>query len=138
MKLKFTTHQKKYINKNAQYWIQTLHDNEVGQCKGTLEDEHGFCCLGVGALCYQLKTGEELPEDDNGNYEYASLEGEFESVLSWLGLQDYCGRPSGELGLSGGLEALSTLNDDDGYSFEQIAQVLLKHPEAYFLPTGNK
>ncbi len=126
MKLKFTEHQKKYMTKGAQFWVQTLYDNELDQCKYTLQKEDAYCCLGVGALCHQLKTGEDLLENNLGEYAGGTLVEHIKTV-QWLGLISDAGCTNGNQ------DALYRLNDCDNYSFKQIAQVLLDNPEQYFV-----
>ncbi len=82
-KLKFTPHQKQYMNVAARKWVQVLHDNEMDQAQEQLQVGNGYCCLGVAALCYQMETGEELPIGADGNYENVALEDKFEVVLDW-------------------------------------------------------
>ena len=44
MKLKFTTHQKKYMTKGAQFWVQTLHEN--GKYRAYINIDGSFKSLG--------------------------------------------------------------------------------------------
>lgn len=134
MKLKFTEHQKKYMTKGAQFWVQTLYDNELDQCRDTLESGNAYCCLGVGALCYQMITGEDLPEKEDGTYDGDNLAHEFEKVRDWLGLD----QPEGAPVEDPHMYYLVTLNDEKHYSFKQIAEVLLQHPEQYFVPVKGR
>ena len=133
MKLKFTEHQKKYMTKGAQFWVQTLYDSELDQARGALEQSNAFCCLGVGVLCNQLETGENYPTASNGRYLGGGLTNKYSKVKDWLGLLDWYGEPH-----SCQYESLIDLNDSEEYNFNQIAEVLLQHPEQYFIPVKGK
>lgn len=124
-KIKLTDHQKQYINSNAKYWIETLLPNDLNQARAHLQKGNSYCCLGVGALCYEIKTGNELPRDNLGNYDELTLVGDFAAVKEWLGLY----KPNGST--DAGLKALSARNDT-GETFQSIAELLLDKPEEYF------
>ena len=128
-RIKLTPHQKKYINPNAKYWIETLLPNELCKTTGTLEDSNGFCCLGVGILCCQMKTGIEMFTLSNGSYQGGTLEGDYLNVKDWLGLHSVGGSPKDNYIQ---FKALWELNDLHNYNFTQIAEHLLAYPEVYF------
>lgn len=135
-KIRFTEHQKKFMNKNAQKWVQMVYNDDLLQAINTLEKDQGFCCLGVGALCFQMETGLELPLKPNGDYARGSLVCEFETVQNWLGLWSSNGNPrfGGVLGDDKSLAG----HNDQGKSFREIAQFMLDYPEQYFIPVSEQ
>ena len=137
-RIEFTKHQKKYLNPNAMKWVQMVYNNDFLQAKAALQEGHSYCCLGLGALCYEMNTGDVLPVDALGSYEGGLLNGEFVLVKQWLGLIDEAGMPRGNNNDHlCPLSSLSSLNDE-GMSFLGIAKVMLAHPEAYFIPVDRQ
>lgn len=128
-------------------WVEALRSGEYEQGRGRLtqwnqDGDEMFCCLGV--LCdIAIKNGVEvpvtdwcyedsdwasgIPEDIAGSYIYAD-EVEFlpEPVMEWAGLADaqgtYIRIESGETQTL----KLTTLNDEIGLSFADIADEIEK------------
>ena len=99
-------------------WIEALRSGRYEQTEGKLRDGDGFCCLGV--LCDISGVSEW---DDTGRYdgEDHTLP---DSVQRWAGL----GSCSPVLGpRSGYPQDVTHYNDDLGFSFEQIADLIEKH-----------
>lgn len=108
-------------------WVKALRSGEYLQTQGQLRDSEGFCCLGV--LCDLVQEdisgwwdGEEfLTQDDEEHH--TSLP---RSVMDLVGIADDEGMFRTR---SGGL---ALMNDGDS-SFEQIADLIEKHPEEIFI-----
>lgn len=91
-------------------WVSALRSGEYKQTKGSLHDKHGFCCLGVAVDV--LIDDDWIPDLVNECY---TLDGEG-GLLSYSTLL--------KIGLSkNAQEHLACLNDD-GESFEYIADVI--------------
>ena len=96
-------------------WVNALRSGKYKQTRGNLQDGDGFCCLGVLCDLVDSEAWEEV---------------ELCSIRSFLGA-DTDGRgfavsdmPPPSVLLTTGLEDPSiyaTLNDEDKYTFEQIA-----------------
>jgi hypothetical protein len=118
MTIQLNDHQKKYINPLALKWIEALKSGGWKQCKDRLANrEGGFCCLGVAA------------EVSGWNYNPAAPDLIGHPIHN-IGLESVIGRP---LGVLPDGYALYKLNDDKNWTFEQIADWLLQHPEEYFI-----
>ncbi len=136
-KIRFTEHQKKFMNKNAQKWVQMVYNEEVSQTKEALQDANGYCCLGVGALCYELNNfSNNLFKDWAGYYCSGTLQGSFECVRIWLGLLREDGA-NVDASDEDNERVLAVMNDQ-GKPFREIAQVMLDYPEQYFIPVSEQ
>jgi len=103
-------------------WIAALRSGEYHQGKGVLESVWGdFCCLGV--LCHLAhKQGVvERVKGHDGQIWYDEEDGRLPcSVLDWSGM-------TSDIGLiEEGRASLAFLNDLDGRTFDQIADVIEK------------
>lgn len=113
---------------HRELWVKALRSGKYEQTKGLLADQDGYCCLGVACEEYRQQTGEGHWEDNNtfvdeaGNTSNTSLP---KRVMDWLGLADTAGR---HLNANDERETLDTLNDDRGFSFEEIADVIEAEP----------
>ena len=110
-------------------WVEALRSGEYRQTTGTLRgiSDGGFCCLGV--LCEISKTGEWVQDD--GSWRYAGPHHSDHATLSkplqqLVGLRNQTGRISRSAGLT-------IMNDDDGKSFAEIADVIEAEPEGLFV-----
>lgn len=163
--MKLTDHQKKYINANALAWIKTLLPNDIDQCQSTLQDDHSYCCLGVGVLCHQIKTGDmyngaaTITSKGTTLFEGGDLT-EYPAAQLWLGLHDVAGMfynitnsirvevsrffhdngidSSGVNTYKSAGGSLAGLNDTLGMNFKQIAEFMLAFPEIIFLPISEQ
>lgn len=93
---------------HARKWINALRSGKYKQTKDTLRDANGFCCLGV--------LDEIFPEkclSGGGNW--------FLNNYEQIGLGSYRGSLYNDDGSS--CVSLSQLNDD-GYTFDEIADVI--------------
>lgn len=117
----------------VQKWVDALRSGDYRQTRGRLQrtvaksddvvygsSEPGFCCLGV--LCeIAVADGviENLGPDSDGDIQYGAA-GSRSTVGPTIDIYDWLDETGGELGRLN----LVSLNDDEGYSFEQIAEVL--------------
>lgn len=101
---------------NAIKWIKELETTTARQGKGCLGNSiTGFCCLGVANQVLEL--GALARDGGLGN----------QSSYKELGLLSGTGRASL------GSRSLATLNDHHDYTFKQIAEVLRKQTDHYFI-----
>lgn len=112
-------------------WIDALRSGDYQQCKNYLHTNDGYCCLGVA--CDILKIPVEYDDDGVAYYqdEHEKLPA---SVYRQLNLIDNIGAiraytPHFEKPFTE--EALSALNDN-GYTFEKIADFMEKYPFLFF------
>lgn len=109
-------------------WINALNSGKFSQTKEVLQDERGYCCLGVA--CTLLSIGAYATEDRYGISDYVSEEESFmgsflrgslpiqeDGAPAWLThIDDDAHTKTGR--------RLSTLNDKYGWSFTDIAELL--------------
>ena len=140
----------------AKRWADALESGKYDQGKGRLErrrpldsSDDGFCCLGV--LCaLAVEDGVIERRDEDGNIIFGSAE-EFkdggssmsfppESVIEWAGLSSEnpafevvlpsgCGIEGCNLGHNNTNHQAAELNDDKGFTFEQIATLIREQHE---------
>lgn len=117
------------MNENAKKWNKALMSGEYKQSKYELGGPScGYCCLGVACAVYEKETGLNLPKNVNGIYILPTLEYDFSVVQNWLGLKS----PTGSFFTGeGNCMSLSALNDD-GSSFEEIANIIESEPKGLF------
>lgn len=115
-----TQHNKANIRK----WVNALRSGEYKQTTGVLQNENGYCCLGV--LCdVAVKSGLDVDvyttTDDNGEpcTGYGDSWSQLpQEVVNWAGLEN----PNPML-----IEDYAiSLNDNRGYTFDQIADLIEK------------
>lgn len=113
---------------NRELWYEALLSGEYSQCTGSLQDNSGYCCLGVACMVYEKATDNNglLPRHPDGVLMGGVLENvpSLISVREWLGLRT----PAG--GIPGFL-SLASLNDQ-GRSFEIIVEKAKKFEEELF------
>lgn len=99
-------------------WVAALRSGDYKQGTGDLRKGNSFCCLGVLCQIFSVETGTKWHSDGvvfNMLGEDVILPRE---VSEWAGIQR-----SYNPELSNG-ETLTTINDDMGWSFEQIANAI--------------
>jgi hypothetical protein len=106
-------------------WTAALRSGEYDQGQRALYDGSAFCCLGV--LCDLAVRDKVLMPPRHSPLDGAwSYDGRPdllpETVLGWAGLGS--SNPEVLVGADPGLTDLTTLNDDDGWSFAQIADAI--------------
>lgn len=137
------------LGPNQALWVYELENGGRKQGAGCLQDGDMFCCLGVA--CEVLESPEtpvvrEIDDDITGDTLIDQR-----PVMAKLGIRDDCGIPDKtnprcddlvrfvrqmtihpDLVKSWKDCTLTTLNDDKGLAFFQIASVLRRFPELYF------
>ena len=123
------------MNENAKLWVRVLRSGQYEQNTGALRSLDQFCCLGVACDLYD-EGG--WAEDDVDPMVYRAEGKGYDEVLppcvqKWLGLRTSMGRV--ELRD----EVLSTLMDanDEGATFEEIADLIEKHQYQLFVREGE-
>jgi len=107
----------------ADQWLAALRSGQYTQGRGALRDckdgQEAFCCLGV--LC-ELAVLEGKAERFGNSYSDCKV---FlpRSVAEWSGMSQI----DGSLPETMAKPALFQLNDDKGWSFEQLAEHIEKH-----------
>jgi len=106
-------------------WIEDLRSGEYKQTSGTLENNKGFCCLGVGCKTAQ-KNGIKIYSYKD-KFEIKSKIIGFslrkqKSALKWLNLQNTFGEFRGNKFKD--CDTLADLNDDENCSFNEIANFI--------------
>ena len=112
------------LNENAKKWVEALRSGKYSQCKGTLQNRAGYCCLGVACDVYEKETGNKLPKNNHGFYKGCSLINKFEVVKDWLGLKEHNGNLSAFLYQGTIYPTLAYLNDHSRSTFNEIANVI--------------
>ena len=127
------------LNENAKKWVAALRSGEYNQTTRCLQDDEGFCCLGVATDLFIRETGKGHWNKgytyDTPGYtaaKYISSSGkEYEvdlapEVADWLGLS----QTNGHFGERGDL-SLSSQNDNDE-TFHEIADLIECNPVGLF------
>lgn len=116
--------------RNIRTWVEALRSGEYQQGKGHLAFENTFCCLGV-ACELAVKDGIPVKVEDLPDRNSEGIKGTCRhydgndavlppAVRDWLGLEardpyaDY----------NGERHKLSKLNDDGGFNFNDIADII--------------
>lgn len=129
------------LNDNAKKWVAALRSGEYKQTKEYLHDPNGYCCLGV-ACDVASKSGLNLEviltnevREEGGiptEVQVTSYDGNTQmlpyAVMNWLGLRESVGGYRVE----GHTNCLTRLNDQEGYTFEEIAKIVESEPEGLF------
>lgn len=113
---------------NIKLWVADLESGDSEQTKGVLRNENGLCCLGVASET-AVKAGvvTSPDKDSDGAYHY----GEFSEyahlpveVEEWLGLEE--SDPFIHVIIDGVEQdrSLTELNDDEEWTFAQIAEAI--------------
>jgi len=97
-------------------WLEALRSGKYTQTNGALQNSHGFCCLGLA--CKVIIPADEQKIEDG--YLRGLYPGYQTSAPKWLNnIDEYA-----ENSPLGKKRKLSVLNDSDGFSFTQIADVI--------------
>lgn len=133
-----------------QLWLEGLRSGDFSQCPGKLSDGTGYCCLGVLSEL-AVREGVAMKEDEpyEVNLPYPSEGVRIEHQVTYDGSLNYLPksvaewafepfdayqvnyenprvnevRPETDVNYGGPTTTLSELNDD-GFTFEQIADVI--------------
>ena len=101
----------------ADKWVKALRSGEYNQTTETLQNGNGYCCLGV--LCLLGQKEGVVVDSENSILVGDSLEDQVD-VKEWSGIKTTCGK------FAGGEPNLAQLNDEKGYDFNQLANVIEK------------
>lgn len=110
-------------------WVKALRSGEYKQATHGLTDGTGFCCLGV--LCdLHRKAMKKGPSAWQGETYHGETGVPSEAVIKWAGLPE--ADPDVKVaGMSGdqgpGVSSLAYLNDQLGYRFPAIAELIDAH-----------
>ena len=97
-------------------WIAALRSGEYQQTCEVLRNEDGFCCLGVLTDLYIKENSLEWKKEPSGDYSFKNEEALPPSVVrEWAGMENWQ-TAHGYL--------YYQLNDEEGYTFEQIADII--------------
>lgn len=115
-------------------WIAALRGNRYKQTREDLQDSDGYCCLGVGVCRANLKGKVNVSRDTSKFLDGGDL-GDQPGVQEYLGLRSDVGHPDKPYTFRGKevTTSLVNLNDEEGASFKEIADVLENNPEAFFV-----
>ena len=115
-------------------WAEALESGEYEQTKSVLEDEEGFCCLGVACV-----VAEEWGIKVNRHRDTDELVGEDldeqPAVQWWLGLKDEEGSFKLHPKTEGGVRTSSSLvhlNDGGHRTFAELAAIIRAEPKGLF------
>ena len=132
------------LNENAKAWVAALRSGDYTQTKKMLhrvtkENENSFCCLGVACDLYKNSVGGGwyLEQADAWNEQAKFKDDEGSSadsdltlaVMDWLGIANSEG--SYYVAFNKG-STLTRLNDEENFTFAQIADVIESQPEGLF------
>ena len=120
------------LEENRTKWLGALRSGEYKQADGYLKIDGKFCCLGVA--CEISGLGEWIEESPLAPKASSyNIEGENpvnsvlpETVRGWLGLESVEGAILNGEGFS------LTYRNDNGYSFEKIADIIESTPTGLF------
>jgi hypothetical protein len=134
------------LTPNQKQWITALRSGLYTQGEGKLHSTDGFCCLGVAAKEF-LTCDVKVTANVHGSFTQWKYNGEPDVapdyVMNALGLYDSNGStkayrtqiestsPTSDYIASDEL-GLTTMNDN-GKTFDQIADIIEANPENYFL-----
>ena len=116
-----------------QRWIQALRSGEYKQGQGALHNynENTFCCLGVLCDLHAKETNTSWVDYPEENWRSDYLGNDISlpnKVIEWSGLEDHDPLINRKLSpLIHRTLSLAMYNDEKGYSFDQLADLIEKH-----------
>jgi len=123
------------MNENVIKWVEALQSGDYKQGKYVLKKEDRYCCLGVACDLYSKEHSDfKIVSQEDCTFFGANSRGFSRGfgdsiflpseVQEWLGLADKYGNfdESSLMGMN-----------DEGKSFEEIAEVILTSPEGLFV-----
>lgn len=128
------------LTKPQKLWIKALRSGKYKQGKSRLQYHNTFCCLGVACLVYEQETGNTLERSSlpYGDELYGQNLNRYRVVKQWLNLRSTLGRAlKGDDKSLIDNKSLIQLNDTDN-SFTDIANILEKQPELYFIQENDE
>lgn len=118
------------MNANAKLWVEALRSGKYKQTTCALEDHQGSCCLGV-ACRVAIEQGVDVTTHKDSNRLTFFEDSRImipTAVQNWLRLQTSLG----EFSDVNGENSLAGINDD-GATFEQIADIIESEPPGLFV-----
>lgn len=123
------------IQAHRKLWTEALRSGRFKQGKSYLNRDGECCCLGVACEVFLENGGQMQTKIENGikYYSYEDGIGQYEvlpkKVRDWLGISDSSGLLVEPVKVETSTYQKSTyyltqLNDDDDYTFSQIADVI--------------
>lgn len=113
---------------NVKLLLDALRSGKYKQGKGALHFKDKFCCLGVACETYQKEVGGLYVDVTDSYYSYDNYEAFLPpNVANWFGFATVCGNCLSN-------ESLVLLNDE-GYTFEEIADFIESNPPGLFMPS---
>jgi hypothetical protein len=116
------------MNDNMRKVLVALRSGEYKQGFRTLQDDDGYCCLGVMCDVYQKDTGSSIDCRPNGSINGGNLSHHL-AVQAWVGLSSPCGLFTGK---HKDAVSLAGLNDN-GSTFSEIADFIESEPKGLLL-----
>jgi hypothetical protein len=121
--LSYFRRKKMELGPNQKRWIAALRSGEYKQGRFTLCHDDEYCCLGVACdvfgIPYETESGVRFY---SGNEIVLTV-----AVRDMLGLKDVGGKVNDE-----DMSEALFYHNDNGYTFEQIADTMERFPEKYF------
>lgn len=109
----------------ADKWVKALRSGDYKQGRGKLRHNGNFCCLGVLCNLHAQAHPKIAAQQGRANW-YMGENTELPSeVMYWAGMNDASGYFDNKT-----KDSLIDLNDAEGYSFVQIADVIDKEWKA--------
>lgn len=111
-------------------WLKALTSGEYTQGKNALKTTKGnYCCLGVLCDIHRKTVKKAGCKWDKETNAYLTETGSLPSeVMKWAGIDKDIVGDSGRFKFSNGKSTtLAILNDDKGYGFTRIADVIKKY-----------
>lgn len=113
---------------NIEKWVDALRSGEYSQDAENLRTDAGYCCMGVASDVSGCGTWKR---NDNGQWWFTNGDEKEDaypalSVVDWLGLTDEDDKDSRVLHVhyEGEYRELASLNDSEGLSFAEIADLI--------------
>lgn len=106
----------------ADLWADALRSGKYRQTTLQLRDVDGYCCLGVLCDLHRERTGQGSWSDDGYYNTGDDTDGSIPTpaVAEWAGLKDRTPAVSSDVGS----DLITALNDDDGYGFLELADII--------------
>lgn len=117
----------KKLTANQQAWVDALRSGKYKQTKYSLQDELGFCCLGVACVVAE-NAGVNLRLRTSDNSIAGGSLSDQPEVQRWLGLKTGTGEFEDNIGLS----HLVELNDIYSKTFPEIADIIEANARSLF------
>jgi hypothetical protein len=105
----------------ADMWVDALRSGEYAQTKELLRDDEGYCCLGVLCDLHRRRTGEG---DWAGSaYRVDDRPEQWSETVLPNPVMEWAYVRSDPTDVNSG-EFFTQLNDDKGYTFDQLADII--------------